>query len=53
MKFSTYRASKEGKSPWSSVWLEVKHSSLGEGLSHSSSTAGLDEQKQSGFRALL
>jgi hypothetical protein len=43
------------KSPWFSPWLElrmaiqleVKVSSLGESLSHSSRMAGLDEQKQS------
>jgi hypothetical protein len=44
-----------GESPWSSLWLEcreayqweVRHGSLGESLSHHSSTAGLDEQRQS------
>ena len=44
-----------GESPWSGPWLErrkafrweVKHGSLGENLSHGSSMAGLDEQRQS------
>ena len=44
-----------GESPWSSPWLErrkafqweVRHGSIGESLSHDSSTAGLDEQRQS------
>ena len=44
-----------GESLWSGLWLEhrkafwqeVRHGSLGESLSHSSSTAGLDEQRQS------
>jgi hypothetical protein len=39
-------------SPWSGLWLEhrkafwleVRHGSLGESLSHHSSTTGLDEQ---------
>jgi hypothetical protein len=43
------------KSPWSGLWLEhrkaflleVRHGSLGESLSRRSSTAGLDEQRQS------
>jgi hypothetical protein len=44
-----------GESLWSSLWLEcrkafqweVRHGSLGESLSHRSSMAGLDEQRQS------
>jgi hypothetical protein len=44
-----------GESPWSRLWLEhrmafwqeVRRSSLGESLSHRSSTAGIDEQRQS------
>jgi hypothetical protein len=44
-----------GKSPWSSPWLEhrkafwweVRCDSLGESLSQHSSTAGLDDQRQS------
>jgi hypothetical protein len=44
-----------GESPWSGLWLEcskafrweVRHGSLGEYLFHCSSTAGLDEQRQS------
>ena len=44
-----------GKSPWSSLWLEqrkafwleVRCCSLEESLSHCSSTACLDEQRQS------
>jgi hypothetical protein len=44
-----------GESPWSGQWLacrkafqqEVRHGSLGENLSHRSSMAGLDEQRQS------
>jgi hypothetical protein len=44
-----------GESPWSGLWLEhrktfcqvVRCGSLGESLSHHSSTAGLYEQKQS------
>jgi hypothetical protein len=49
--------------PWSGPWLEhrkafwreVRRGSLGESLFHLSSSAGLDEQRQSmyGFRALL
>jgi hypothetical protein len=51
-----------GKSPWSGLWLEhrmtflreIRLGSLGESLSHRSSMAGLDDQKQSMvFRALL
>jgi hypothetical protein len=43
-----------GKSPWSGPWLEhrkafcqVRQGSLGESLSHHSSTVGLDEQRHS------
>jgi hypothetical protein len=44
-----------GKSPWSgpclerrkAFWWEVRRGSLGESLSHRSSTAGIDEQRQS------
>jgi hypothetical protein len=44
-----------GESPWSGLWLEcrkafwweVRCSSLGESLSHHSSMADLDEQRQS------
>jgi hypothetical protein len=44
-----------GESPWSSPWLEHRKAfwqkfrggSLGESLSHHSSTVGLDEQRQS------
>jgi hypothetical protein len=43
-----------GKSPWPGLWLEhreafwreVRCGSLGESLSHCSSTASLDEQRQ-------
>jgi hypothetical protein len=57
------RAGREGalggshasESPWSGLWLErqkafqweARHGSLGESLSHHSSTAGFDEQRQS------
>ena len=44
-----------GESPWFGLWLEhrktfwqeVRLSSLGESLSHCSSTAGFDDQRQS------
>ena len=47
---------RKGETPWSGVsgWKhweafsrEIRHSSLGEGLFHCSSTVGLDEQRQS------